>query len=163
MRKDDVATEKTGKNTEKHPASSENLTAQSVIVNISHPLGQWILARLSCGKGISIWQCSVISQPFVLFTFVKAIYFFLFCRILCNGFNQLLVTWFSSITFAPNFSWTCWKCHGWCYSEISNSPKWTYSSCEKAEQLQRCPWMEVQEGSVAVYLISMTFNLNIPI
>lgn len=49
---------------------------------------------------------------FVLF--VKIMWFFLFCRIIFNAFNQLLVMGSSSATFAPNFSWTCWKCHGWC-------------------------------------------------
>lgn len=34
MRKEDVVREKTAKNTEKHPASYENLTAKSVIANI---------------------------------------------------------------------------------------------------------------------------------
>lgn len=36
-------------------------------------------------------------------------------------------------------------------------------SCEKAEQLQDWPLIRLQEGSVAVHLISVTFDLNIPI
>lgn len=66
-----------------------------------------MIREFPCGNA-KLWILAIV-------LFVKTMGFFLFCRIIFNDFNHLLVMWSSSATFAPNFSWTCWKCHGWCY------------------------------------------------
>lgn len=74
-------------------------------MNIQHPLEQWTISKDQLWYGnFHVEMQSFGSWPFVLF--VKTMWFFLFCRIIFNYFNQLLVTWSSSAMFAPNFSWT---------------------------------------------------------